>query len=106
LTLVHVVASPIHPSFYAGGITDLFETDPELPSRIKTGLEEWLGDRPGQIVVTEGDAADEILRTAKKTGAELIVMGRKGLSEADHVLLGSVAERMVRASTVPVLTVK
>jgi nucleotide-binding universal stress UspA family protein len=106
LTLVHVVASPIHPSFYAGGITDLFEADPELPSRIKTSLEEWLGDRPGEIVVTEGDAADEILRTVKKTGAELIVMGRKGLGAADHVLMGSVAERIVRASPIPVLTVK
>jgi len=106
LTLVHVVASPIHPSFYAGGITDLFEVDPELPSRIKNSLEEWLGDRPGEIIVTEGSAADEILAAAKKTQAELIVIGRRGLSAAEHILMGSVSERIVRTSKVPVLTVK
>jgi nucleotide-binding universal stress UspA family protein len=106
LTLVHVVASPIYPSFYAGDITNLFEVDPELPSRIKTSLEEWLGDRPGEIVVTEGDAADEILKTAEKTRAGLIVMGSRGLSGADHLLMGSVTERIVRTSPVPVLTVK
>jgi nucleotide-binding universal stress UspA family protein len=106
LTLVHVVASPLHPSFYAGGFTKLFEVDPELPSRIKTSLEEWLGDRPGEIVVTEGDAANEIVKTAGKTRAELIVMGSRGLTGADHLLLGSVAEGVVRNSPVPVLTVK
>ena len=106
LTLVHVVASPVHPSFYAGGMTDFLETNPELTSRIRTGLEEWLGDRPGEIVVTEGDPADEILRSAKKAGAELVVMGRSGLGAADHGPVGSVAERIVRTAPVPVLTVK
>ena len=100
------MASPIYPSFYAGDITNLFEVDPELPSRIKTSLEEWLGDRPGEIVVTEGDAADEILKTAEKTRAGLIVMGSRGLGGADHLLMGSVTERIVRTSPVPVLTVK
>ncbi|MEE9180137.1 MAG: universal stress protein, partial [Vicinamibacteria bacterium] len=64
LTVLHVVASPIHPSFYAGGVTELFQVDPELPSRIKTNLEEWLGDQPGEIIVTEGNPAAEILKTA------------------------------------------
>lgn len=106
LTVVHVVASPIHPSFYAGGITDLFQVDPDLPNRIRGNLEDWLGDRPGEIVVTEGDAAAEILKTAEKTRAELIVMGTRGLSGLDHILMGSVTERLVRTSKVPVLTIK
>ncbi|HLE20859.1 MAG TPA: universal stress protein [Vicinamibacteria bacterium] len=106
LTVVHVVASPIHPSFYAGGITRLFDVDPELPSRIRENLEKWLGDHPAEIVVTEGDIAAEILKTAEKTRAELIVMGTRGLTGIDHLLLGSVCERVVRTSQVPVLTVK
>jgi len=106
LTLVHVVASPIHPSFYAGGITELFQLDPELPSRIRAKLEEWLGDQPGEIVVTEGEPAVEILKTADETRAELIVIGTRGLSGLDHLLMGSVTERVVRTSKVPVLTTK
>jgi nucleotide-binding universal stress UspA family protein len=106
LTVVHVVASPIHPSFYAGGITELFQIDPELPNRIRGNLEAWLGDQPGEIIVTEGDAAAEILKTADETRAELIVMGTRGLSGLDHLLMGSVTERVVRTSKVPVLTTK
>ena len=106
LTVVHVVASPIHPSFYAGGITEFFQLDPELPSRIKSNLEEWLGDQPGEIIVTEGDASTEILKTAETSRADIIVMGTRGLSGLDHILMGSVTERVVQTSKVPVLTTK
>ncbi len=106
LTVVHVVANPIHPSFYAGGITELFQLDPELPSRIKTNLEEWLGDQPGEIIVTEGDASTEILKAAEKSRAEIIVMGTRGLSGLDHILMGSVTERVVQTAKVPVFTTK
>ncbi len=43
---------------------------------------------------------------AKDIGADLIVMGTRGLTEIKHVMLGSVAERTVRSAPCPVLTVK
>ena len=43
---------------------------------------------------------------AKDIGADLIVMGTRGLTGIKHVMLGSVAERTVRAAPCPVLTVK
>ena len=47
-----------------------------------------------------------IPETASELGADLIVMGTRGLSGLKHVVLGSVAERTLRAAPCPVLTVK
>jgi nucleotide-binding universal stress UspA family protein len=47
-----------------------------------------------------------IAAAAKRTNADLIVMGSRGLTGLKHVLLGSVAERTVRTAPCPVLTVK
>ncbi|HVW24497.1 MAG TPA: universal stress protein [Polyangiaceae bacterium] len=47
----------------------------------------------------------EILGVREEVGADLIVMGTHGRKGAAHALLGSVAEKIVRLSPVPVLTV-
>lgn len=47
-----------------------------------------------------------ICETAQETGADLVVMGTRGLSGLRHVLLGSVAEGTVRTAPCPVLTVR
>ncbi|MCG8555126.1 MAG: universal stress protein [Proteobacteria bacterium] len=55
--------------------------------------------------VTQGDPRTQILRMAQTLGADLIVMGTHGHTGLSHALLGSVAERVLRASDVPVLSV-
>jgi len=55
--------------------------------------------------LAEGSPADEILNYAKKNGMDLIVIGSVGRTGLDKFLLGSVAEKVVRNSTVPVFTV-
>lgn len=57
-----------------------------------------------QIVNDDPTAAT--LELARKTEADLIVMGSLGRSGLDHVLLGSVAERIIRLAPCPVLTSK
>ncbi len=52
-----------------------------------------------------GDPAQEIVMTAMKLGVNLIVIGTHGRRGLSRVLLGSVAEKVVRLSPVPVLTV-
>ena len=50
--------------------------------------------------------AEGIAEAARSVGADLILMGTRGLSGLKHVLLGSVAERTVRSAPCPVLTVR
>jgi nucleotide-binding universal stress UspA family protein len=54
----------------------------------------------------EGNPAREIVEHAKRCGADLVCMGTHGRGGLNRLLLGSVAERVVRASEVPVLTVR
>jgi nucleotide-binding universal stress UspA family protein len=54
----------------------------------------------------EGDAVTEILATAEETNADLIVMGTHGRTGLSRLLMGSVAEQVVRRASCPVLTVR
>jgi nucleotide-binding universal stress UspA family protein len=54
--------------------------------------------------VTVGDPHDQILRALR--GVDLVVMGTQGLTGVPHLLVGSVAEKVVRHAHVPVMTVR
>ena len=54
----------------------------------------------------EGDPVTVILRVARESKCELIVMGTHGRSGLAHLLMGSVAEQIVRKATCAVLVVK
>ncbi|HZZ80349.1 MAG TPA: universal stress protein [Gemmataceae bacterium] len=54
----------------------------------------------------EGDPATEIVRLADEAHADLIVLGTHGRSGIGRLLLGSVAEQVLRKATCPVLTVR
>jgi nucleotide-binding universal stress UspA family protein len=56
--------------------------------------------------VLEGDPATSIIEYASKNGADLIVMGSRGLSTFKRLVLGSVSSKVVQESRVPVLVVK
>jgi nucleotide-binding universal stress UspA family protein len=58
------------------------------------------------IAVESGDPADEILITAKKTEADVIVLGYKGYGKEGRFLLGSVTDKVVRHASVSVLVVR
>ena len=57
-------------------------------------------------LVEEGHPAERILRYAKEHKIDLIVMGTHGRRGLNRILLGSVAEEVVRRSPVPVITVR
>jgi nucleotide-binding universal stress UspA family protein len=62
---------------------------------------------PGiHILVSEGDAADGILRAAEENQVDLIVIATAGRTGLGRALFGSVAEKVVRRATCPVLTVR
>jgi nucleotide-binding universal stress UspA family protein len=61
---------------------------------------------PVEAHLAHGPAASTIVETAQQLGVDLVVMGTRGLTGLKHVLLGSVAERVVRTAPCPVLTLK
>ena len=77
----------------------------------RASLEEFVARHMGKEirvipVVRSGQAAAEIARFAAEEGMDLVVMATHGWTGLKHILMGSVAERTVRLSRVPVLTVK
>lgn len=59
-----------------------------------------------RTVARLGPITAGILRAAREQSAELIVMGTHGRTGLDHLLLGSVAEKVLRQADVPVLTLR
>jgi nucleotide-binding universal stress UspA family protein len=55
--------------------------------------------------IAEGNASSEIAKRGRELGADLIVVGTHGRTGRAHAMLGSVAERVVRRASCPVLTV-
>jgi nucleotide-binding universal stress UspA family protein len=72
---------------------------------LRTFVRDTAGAAVTQMVFREGTVVPEILRAAAEIAPDLIVMGTHGLSGFEHLLLGSVAERVNRKATCPVLTV-
>lgn len=64
------------------------------------------GVRIGQSFCDLGDPATAIVERAASGGYDLLVLGTQGRSGLSHLLLGSVAEKVVRRAPCPVLTVR
>jgi nucleotide-binding universal stress UspA family protein len=113
LTVLHVAEDLLTASFgiegYVGGYPD-FQRSVEEGARKQ--LDALLSDEDraelGAIAVlrTSGSPALTIVNYAKDVGADLIIMGTHGRGAMAHLLMGSVAERVVRTASCPVLTVK
>lgn len=58
------------------------------------------------IATESGDASTWILRVADETGADAIIVGTHGRKGLSHLLLGSIAEKVIRSARVPVVTVR
>jgi nucleotide-binding universal stress UspA family protein len=74
-------------------------------------MEKWGNEVSGELkdverMVVRGVPFVEIIRTAKEKQADLIVIGTHGRTGIDHMLFGSTAEKVVRKSPCPVLTVR
>ncbi len=84
----------------------------ELSEQASRHLLEWKGIAEGmgiahvETATAVGEPAHEILAFAKEQHTDLVVLGTHGRTGIQHALMGSVAERVVRRSTCPVLTVR
>lgn len=73
--------APLHARFQAAGVT-------------------------ARGLIELGPIAETVLALAQREGADLIVVGTHGRTGLRHLLLGSIAERLLRLSPLPVLTVR
>jgi universal stress protein A len=60
---------------------------------------------PCEVELCDAHPVDAIQKTAERISVDLIVMGSRGVTGLEHVLLGSVAERTIRQAPCPVLTI-
>jgi universal stress protein A len=107
LVVLHV---PVPPPFVRPGELAKILRQPggyrrELEEQLHRFRPPGLGGRI-DYRLEEGDPAVEILRAAEDAGCDLIVMGTHGRTGLDHLLMGSVAEKVVRRACCPVLTVR
>jgi len=112
LYLMHIVPEPyVYPwgtEVSTLPLVDLLaQSETQAAERLKA-LADDTGALAGRIktVTAIGTPVDRILQYQADEGIDLIVMGTHGRGAVGHLLLGSVAERIVRRSPVPVLTVK
>ncbi|WP_028583749.1 universal stress protein [Desulfogranum mediterraneum] len=64
-------------------------------------VSQW--DIPFEVILREGTPHEVILEEAEKWGAEIIVMGKLGKRGVSRILLGSVAERVIEFTRLPVM---
>lgn len=87
------------------GITDVLHDEGEAALERARDICEG-GNCPVSVAMVDGSPSSEIVRYAAENDCDLIVMGTHGRGGLNRLLLGSVAERVVRQSEVPVLTVR
>lgn len=114
--LLHVIGDPLVPTVI-GAVPEMY-FGPEAPATRMVLLEEARArlarrlthaDRQSHHATSEvlfGSPAYTIAEYADVNGYDLIVMGTHGRTGLAHVLMGSVAEKVVRTASCPVLTVR
>ena len=110
LHLIHVIPNLSYFTPYESFLT------PENLVAIERNIEGEVGkdfdkitkklDFPFKRIIKTGVTSVEIIDYIKQQGIDLVVMGTHGRSGIEHILIGSVAEKVVRKSPCPVLTVR
>jgi nucleotide-binding universal stress UspA family protein len=110
LVLVHVVGSvPVIPT-PASTTFNVPMYQQEIVNDAKATLDRLVEEKvPKPIrvrpMIIQGEAADEIVHAAENEKADIIVIATHGRTGLDRLMFGSVAEKVVRLSPCPVLTI-
>jgi len=111
LTLMHVINEPVDlRGFYVPHIS-FEQLEKEIEAGAVSMMEKFCQERLAnftgyQTAIITGIPYEEIIRKSLEIGASLIVLGTHGRTGLDHIIFGSTAERVVRGSTCPVLTIR
>jgi len=110
LHVLHVLEDKLTntPSFAGGlALNSYVHESPAVAEQLIRSLFEpsWLLDKHIVVATTDGSPADQILDYAKKHSIDLIALGTHGRTGLSHILIGSVAEHVIRHAKCPVVTV-
>jgi len=118
VTLLHVVADPVYyssteysPIMGFTGYVDAGQmqlTNESLKKASQHFLDKsknHLGDGSIKTLVNEGDLAETILKTAKDLHADIIVIGSHSRRWLDEILMGSVTEKVLHHSSIPLFII-
>ena len=119
VTLIHIISEPItyssniySPIMGFSGYMDLDFMQSDIIVGIKKTSEyflnktkQHLGDDHIKTLIGEGDFATSILEAAKEIGADLIVIGTHSHRWLDKILVGSVAEKILSHTTIPLFII-
>ena len=108
IVLVHVIDTM---DYFVSESVNWSEVYARLEAIVKPLMEQNIGEADKKGVATKGELIqgvpyDQIVKKAREVKANLIVMGTHGRTGIKHLLIGSVAERVVRTASCPVLTVR
>jgi nucleotide-binding universal stress UspA family protein len=119
IVLLHVAIDPVFYS--ASGYSPImgftgYDYNPEVTPDSVKGLrdasfqflnktKEHLGDDTIQTMVKEGDFADKILEAAEEIKADMIVVGSHSQKWLENIVLGSVAEKILHKTTIPLFII-
>jgi universal stress protein A len=105
-----VSVDALHAWQLAGFATPTSELAKDTERQLHAELEAFVGALGARVPVRThlrlGVPYQEIVQAAKDYESDLVIMGTTGKTGLEHFLVGSVAERVVRAAPVPVLTVR
>lgn len=106
IAIVHVYQMPVlaYPGFEPAAAPPVMT---EVAAAARRAIDNFASEHGiTEVSLREGDTSTEILAAAAEVGAKMIVMGTHGRSGLAHALLGSVTERVVRQSPIPVVTMR
>jgi nucleotide-binding universal stress UspA family protein len=117
--LLHVISDPAYYSslnyspilgYDSFSNLDIVQTTAveELKKAAKNYLDkskQHLGDETIETVIKDGDFGESILDTAKEMNVDIIVMGSHGRRGFDKILMGSVAEKVLHKTTIPLFVI-
>jgi nucleotide-binding universal stress UspA family protein len=113
LDVLFVAEERVVPQFHDTGLPTMgvVRMDPDIVARAEPAIEQLAADVGGPDVpitprVREGRAAQAITDFATERDSDFIVLATRGLSGLQRIFVGSVTERVVRATPCPVLVVR
>ena len=115
IILIHVYEPIVFYSEAPIGMPDLVDIEKNIYASSEQSLDRIIqehfkndsGQMPGvEKLLVQGKPFIEIIRVAKEQAIDMIIMSTHGRSALEHILLGSVTEKVVRKAPCPVLTIR